>query len=30
MVGKIYEQGGIVKNGSKMINAVSNSTCHIT
>jgi acetyl-CoA carboxylase carboxyltransferase component len=31
MVGKIYEQGGIVKNGSKMINAISNSTVpHIT
>jgi acetyl-CoA carboxylase carboxyltransferase component len=31
MVGKVYEQGGIVKNGSKMINAVSNSTVpHIT
>jgi acetyl-CoA carboxylase carboxyltransferase component len=25
MVGKVYEHGGIVKNGSKMINAVSNS-----
>jgi acetyl-CoA carboxylase carboxyltransferase component len=25
MVGKAYEQGGIVKDGSKMINAVSNS-----
>ena len=31
MVGKEYEQGGIVKNGSKMINAVSNSRVpHIT
>jgi acetyl-CoA carboxylase carboxyltransferase component len=31
MVGKVYEHGGIVKNGSKMINAVSNSTVpHIT
>ncbi|MCZ2111178.1 MAG: acyl-CoA carboxylase subunit beta [Dehalococcoidia bacterium] len=31
MVGKIYEHGGIVKNGSKMINAVSNSTVpHLT
>jgi acetyl-CoA carboxylase carboxyltransferase component len=31
MVGKDYERGGIVKNGSKMINAVSNSTVpHIT
>ncbi|MEO6196808.1 MAG: carboxyl transferase domain-containing protein [Dehalococcoidia bacterium] len=31
MVGKVYEQGGIVKNGSKMINAVSNSKVpHIT
>ena len=31
MVGKEYEQGGIVKDGSKMINAVSNSTVpHIT
>ncbi len=31
MVGKVYEQGGIVKHGSKMINAVSNSTVpHIT
>jgi acetyl-CoA carboxylase carboxyltransferase component len=31
MVGKVYEQGGIVKNGSKMINAVSNSRVpHIT
>ncbi len=26
MVGKIYEQGGIIKDGSKMINAVANST----
>ncbi|HEY5641073.1 MAG TPA: carboxyl transferase domain-containing protein, partial [Dehalococcoidia bacterium] len=26
IVGKVYEQGGIVKEGSKMINAVSNST----
>jgi acetyl-CoA carboxylase carboxyltransferase component len=25
IVGKVYEQGGIVKDGSKMINAVSNS-----
>lgn len=31
MVGKSYEQGGIVKDGSKMINAVSNSTVpHLT
>ena len=31
MVGASYEQGGIVKDGSKMINAVSNSTVpHIT
>jgi acetyl-CoA carboxylase carboxyltransferase component len=31
MVGTEYEQGGIVKDGSKMINAVSNSTVpHIT
>ncbi len=31
MVGKDFEQGGIVKNGSKMINAVSNSMVpHIT
>jgi acetyl-CoA carboxylase carboxyltransferase component len=31
MVGKAYEQGGIVKDGSKMINAVSNSKVpHIT
>jgi len=31
MVGKDFEWGGIVKNGSKMINAVSNSTVpHIT
>ena len=31
MVGKVYERGGIVKNGSKMINAVSNSTVpHLT
>jgi acetyl-CoA carboxylase carboxyltransferase component len=31
MVGKVYEHGGIVKNGSKMINAVSNSTVpHLT
>jgi acyl-CoA carboxylase subunit beta len=31
MVGKVYEQGGIVKDGSKMINAVSNSKVpHIT
>ncbi len=26
MVGKDYEQGGIIKDGAKMINAVSNST----
>ena len=26
MVGKQYEQGGIIKDGAKMINAVSNST----
>jgi acetyl-CoA carboxylase carboxyltransferase component len=26
MVGKSYEQGGIIKDGAKMINAVSNST----
>ena len=31
MVGKQYEQGGIIKNGAKMINAVSNSTVpHLT
>jgi acetyl-CoA carboxylase carboxyltransferase component len=31
MVGKAYEQGGIIKDGAKMINAVSNSTVpHIT
>jgi len=31
MVGKVYEQGGIVKDGSKMINAISNSKVpHIT
>jgi acetyl-CoA carboxylase carboxyltransferase component len=31
MVGKTFEQGGIVKDGSKMINAVSNSTVpHLT
>jgi len=31
MVGKDFEHGGIVKNGSKMINAISNSTVpHIT
>ena len=31
MVGTAFEQGGITKNGSKMINAVSNSTVpHIT
>ncbi|MGF1596802.1 MAG: acyl-CoA carboxylase subunit beta [Acidimicrobiales bacterium] len=31
MVGRDFERGGIVKNGSKMINAVSNSTVpHIT
>ncbi len=31
MVGKVYEQGGIVKEGSKMINAVSNSKVpHVT
>ena len=27
MVGKEYEQGGIIKHGAQMINAVSNSTC---
>ena len=27
MVGTEYEQGGIIKDGAKMINAVSNSTC---
>jgi acetyl-CoA carboxylase carboxyltransferase component len=27
MVGTDFEQGGIIKNGSKMINAVSNSGC---
>jgi len=26
MVGKVYEQGGIIKDGAKMINAVSNSS----
>ncbi len=26
MVGKEYEQGGIIKNGAKLINAVANST----
>jgi len=31
MVGKSYEQGGIIKDGAKMINAVTNSTVpHIT
>ncbi|MCH8813634.1 MAG: acyl-CoA carboxylase subunit beta [Chloroflexi bacterium] len=31
MVGKVYEQGGIIKDGSKMLNAVSNSKVpHIT
>ena len=31
MVGKVYEQGGIIKDGAKMINAVSNSTVpHLT
>ncbi|MCL5446430.1 MAG: acyl-CoA carboxylase subunit beta [Actinobacteria bacterium] len=31
MVGKVYEQGGIIKNGAKMINAVANSTVpHLT
>jgi len=31
MVGKVYEQGGIIKDGAKMINAVTNSTVpHIT
>src|SRR6202023_3356022 len=31
MVGKAYEQGGIIKDGAKMINAVANSTVpHIT
>ena len=31
MVGKEYEQGGIIKHGAKMINAVSNSTVpHLT
>lgn len=31
MVGREYEQGGIIKDGAKMINAVSNSTVpHIT
>ena len=31
MVGKDYEQGGIVKDGAKMLNAVSNSTVpHVT
>ena len=31
MVGKAYEEGGIIKNGAKLINAVSNSKVpHIT
>jgi acyl-CoA carboxylase subunit beta len=31
MVGKEYEQGGIIKHGAQMINAVSNSTVpHLT
>ncbi|MEM7102824.1 MAG: carboxyl transferase domain-containing protein [Bacteroidota bacterium] len=31
MVGKDYEEGGIIKNGAKLINAVSNSTVpHLT
>jgi acyl-CoA carboxylase subunit beta len=31
MVGKAYEQGGIIKDGAKMINAVANSTVpHLT
>jgi len=31
MVGKRYEEGGIIKNGAKLINAVSNSTVpHLT
>jgi acyl-CoA carboxylase subunit beta len=31
MVGKVYEQRGIIKDGSKMINAVSNSSVpHLT
>lgn len=31
MVGKAYEEGGIIKNGAKLINAVSNSTVpHLT
>ncbi len=31
IVGKVYEQGGIIKEGSKMINAVSNSKVpHLT
>ncbi len=31
MVGKEYEEGGIIKNGAKLINAVSNSTVpHLT
>ena len=31
MVGKAYEQGGIIKDGAKLINAVSNSTVpHLT
>ena len=31
MVGKSYEQGGIIKDGAKMINAVANSTVpHVT
>ena len=30
IVGTDFEQGGIAKNGSKMVNAVSNSVPHIT
>ena len=31
MVGKAYEQRGIIKDGAKMINAVANSTVpHLT
>jgi acetyl-CoA carboxylase carboxyltransferase component len=31
MVGAAYEQGGIIKDGAKMINAVTNSTVpHVT
>merc|ERR1712127_732850 len=31
MVGKAYEEGGIIKNGAKLINAVSNSEVpHLT